>query len=71
MLFQQLDKVGVFGQDNDVCTASRGKDLRVCRTLKIQITNRQTIDREGRTHPPGERRWELIVYPERHAATMG
>ena len=42
MLFQQLDKVGVFGQDDDVCTASRGKDLGIRRTLKVEITNRQT-----------------------------
>jgi hypothetical protein len=71
MLFQQLDKVGVFGQDDRVCTARRGKDLGVRRTLKVQITNRQTIDEESRTHPTGERWWKLIVDPERHAATMG
>jgi hypothetical protein len=71
MLFQQLDKVGVFGHDDDVCTASRGKDLGIRRTLKVQITNRQTIDGESRTHPTGERWWELIVDPERHAATKG
>jgi hypothetical protein len=59
MLFQQLDKVDVFGQDDDVCTASRGKDLGIRFTLKVQIMNRQTIDGERRPHPTGERRWEL------------
>ena len=71
MLFQQLDKVGVFGQDDDVCTTSRGKDLGIRRTLKVEITNRQTIDGKRRTHPTGERRGKLIGNPQRHAATMG
>jgi len=57
MLFQQLNKVCVFGQDDDVCTSSGRKDLGIRRTLKVEITNGQTIDGERRTHPTGERRW--------------
>ena len=60
MLLQQPDKVGVFAHDDDVCTAGRGEDFRIRRTLKAQITNRQALN--------GDRRAEGI--PADHAADV-
>jgi len=71
MLLQELDEVGVLGHDDDVGVAGGREDLRVRRALEIQITNRQAFNGSRGTHPLGERRWKLIVEPERHAATMG
>ena len=48
MLLQQPDKVGVFAHDDDVCTAGRGEDFRIRRTLKAQITNRQALNGDRR-----------------------
>ena len=71
MLLQEFDEIGVLGHDDDICTAGGCEDLRVRRSLKVQIANRQAFDREHGTHPCRERRRQLIIEPERHAATMG
>lgn len=71
VLLHEVDEVAVLSHDDDVCIAGGCEDLCVRRTLKIQVTNRQAFDGERRTHPCCERRWQLIIEPERHAATMG
>jgi hypothetical protein len=47
------------------------EDIKVRRSVQAQITNRDAFNRQVGSHPRGQRRWELIVEPERHAATIG
>ena len=68
---QQLDEIVVLGHHDDLGIPGRHEDLEVRRSLQAEITDWCAIDRQGRSHPWGERRWELIVEPERHAATIG
>lgn len=71
MLLKEFDEVGVLSHDDDVCQAGGCEDLGVGRALQIQIANSQTIYCERVANPSSERRRELIIEPECHAATMG
>jgi hypothetical protein len=51
MPFQQLDKIGVFGQDDDVCTASCSEDLGIRRTVFRSRTGRQSMESVARIQP--------------------
>ena len=71
MLVEQVDEVSVLGHDDNPGVSGRMEDLKVGGPLQFQVTDRDAIDRERGAHPRDQRRRQLIVEPERHAATIG
>lgn len=70
MLPEKVDDVrGLVMTTASACRAA--VNLGIGRALYIQIANRQTIDCERVTNPSRERRRELIIKPECHAAAKG
>ena len=71
MLIHQPHEVGILRHDDHLGVAGGHEKLKVRRALQVELTDGNAVNRQRRSHPPRERRWELIVEPERHAATMG
>ena len=64
-------EVGVFRHHDRARLPGSHEDLWVGRALQVQITDGHAVEAAGNAHPCGQGRRQLIVEPDRHAATMG
>lgn len=71
MLLQKPQEVSVFADEHSARGSCRHEDLVVGGVPQLKITNRSALNEKGGGEPGSQRRRELSVEPEVHAATIG
>lgn len=67
----QVGEVVILAHDHSWRLSGSLEDVDVRGAMQVHVANRGAFDPECRSHPRGEGRRELVVEPDRHAATMG
>ena len=68
MLIQQIDEILIFGNDRSIGFPRFSEYGRISRIAQVQILGRETVIPKRSRYPGGQRRRQLGVNPERHAA---